>query len=110
MVEMEDIEIQTVPIRLVEKKTGLSGDTILGSVKLPPDKMGQITLREVMSSSPDTWFAICDQTGSISFIYLKAAGIDREVGTIKKPIETVTVGSIADYVRVRVLNATLTGS
>lgn len=101
-----DRQIPTEPVRIQAKWTGLTGNNVLGSATILRDKQGQITLREILCGSAETWFAICDKTGTVQTMYMEAAGVDREKGTIYEPIETLSPGSI----RVRVLNASSAGS
>jgi len=99
--------IPTICIRIVEKRTGLTGNVVLGSATIPENKIGQITLREVAANTPDTWFAICDRSGTVNTIYAATAGMPSPLSKdIEKPIESVDAGSV----RVRVLNATPAGS
>lgn len=104
-------KIPTMPIRLVAKKTGLTSDSALGSAKIPADHILNITLREVFSSSADTWFSItADVLGTINFIYVPSAGTNSAFGEVKKPVESIEVGSVSRYIRCRVMNPTAAGS
>lgn len=99
---MTDKALPTVPIRLTKKVTGLASQTLLGSCTIPKDYIGQLTVREVMSSSANIWFVICGVSGSPRYgsmhhMYLEAAGVDREITSLDNPIESFEPGSVRVY-------------